>query len=169
MNVKIFAEAMSEIDDKYVDEVISYRRTSKKHEWIKWASMAACVCIIIVATFVIRHLIDIDNTAQVYTLSQAEQMDVKIIEWQDEGFKAIVIDTGNNSIFPINAELTVFFEEDTTIILSDGTLLEYNPDEPQAWSAGWATGETVRVEFLNYEQYLEGNGFYNRVYACLVE
>ena len=36
MNSKKFSEAMSELDTKYVDEAISYKKKTKKPIWVKW-------------------------------------------------------------------------------------------------------------------------------------
>lgn len=43
MNAKKFSDAMSELDAKYVDEALSYKK--EKVSWIKWGSMAACLCL----------------------------------------------------------------------------------------------------------------------------
>lgn len=48
MNPKKFSEAMSEIDSKYVDEAIRYKRTGKKRSWIRWAASAACFALVAV-------------------------------------------------------------------------------------------------------------------------
>ena len=42
MNSKKFSEAMSELDSKYVDEAISYKKKAKKPVWAKWGAIAAC-------------------------------------------------------------------------------------------------------------------------------
>mgnify|MGYP000451066381 CR=1 FL=1 len=55
MNAKKFSDAMSELDDKYIDEAINYkkkvkkfRKKTNKHSMIKWGAMAACLCILVV-------------------------------------------------------------------------------------------------------------------------
>ncbi|WP_262395044.1 hypothetical protein [Youxingia wuxianensis] len=49
MNSKKFSEAMNEIDDKYVDEAIQYKKKKpQKPIWIKWGAMAACLCLVII-------------------------------------------------------------------------------------------------------------------------
>ena len=45
MNVKKFSNAMSELDSKYVDEAIHYKK--KKPFWIKLGAVAACLAIVI--------------------------------------------------------------------------------------------------------------------------
>jgi hypothetical protein len=55
MNSKKFTEAMSEIDNKYVDEAIGYKKKVKRPAWVKWGAMAACLCLIIAGAVVIPH------------------------------------------------------------------------------------------------------------------
>lgn len=54
MNSKKFSEAMSEIDSKYIDEAIHYKKKSgKKHSWMKWGLLAACLCLALGAAFTV--------------------------------------------------------------------------------------------------------------------
>ena len=47
MNAKKFSDAMSELDTKYVDEALNYKKKSKRPVWIKWGTIAACFCFVI--------------------------------------------------------------------------------------------------------------------------
>ena len=47
MNAKLFSEAMSEVNDKYYEEAENYH--CKKHRWVKWGAMAACLCLAVFA------------------------------------------------------------------------------------------------------------------------
>ena len=47
MNAKKFSDAMSELDSKYIDEALNYKKKAKKPRWIKWGAMAACLCLVI--------------------------------------------------------------------------------------------------------------------------
>ncbi len=47
MNSKKFSEAMSELDTKYVDEAISYKKKTKKPVWVKLGAIAACLAVAI--------------------------------------------------------------------------------------------------------------------------
>ena len=89
---------------------------------------------------------------EVLVLPQEAGMYVEIVEWQGEGFKAIVTDPGDNGVFPEKAELTILFA-----------------DEPNAEAVGWETGTIVQVKFIKYVNYLEGNHFYNQLFASRVE
>lgn len=57
MNSKKFSEAMSELDSKYVDEAINYKKKAKKPVWIKWGAMAACLCLIVVAIITVPSML----------------------------------------------------------------------------------------------------------------
>lgn len=47
MNSMKFSEAMSELDSKYVDEALSYKKKAKKPVWIKLGVLAACLAIVV--------------------------------------------------------------------------------------------------------------------------
>ena len=54
MNKKeLFSRAMGELDDKYIDETISYRK--KKTRWVPIAAAAACLCLIAGSVAGIRY------------------------------------------------------------------------------------------------------------------
>ena len=76
MNVKKFSDAMSELDTKYVDEALNYKKKDKKPIWIKWGAMAACLCVLVVgavylfAQFDNEHGSDIEPGIEI-TLEEA--------------------------------------------------------------------------------------------------
>ena len=41
---------MSELDTKYVDEALNYKKKAKKPIWVKWGAIAACLCLMIPLT-----------------------------------------------------------------------------------------------------------------------
>ena len=51
MNAKKFSDAMSELDSKYIDEALSYKKKAKqkakKPIWIKCGAIAACLMLVI--------------------------------------------------------------------------------------------------------------------------
>lgn len=174
MNSKKFSEALNGIDERYISEAINYKKNTKKPVWIKWGAMAACLCLVIIGVATISNWQnDTQNrhgtTEQVYTLPQAKKMSVELVEWGGDHFKAIVVEAEDNSIFPDNAELSVVFDYETEILLDDGTLMIFNPDEPNTEVIGWEAGTVVSVEFLNYSEYREGNHFYNQLFASHIE
>lgn len=60
MTSKKFSEAMGELDNKYVDEAINYKKKAKKPVWVKWGAIAACLCLVICA-FAIPRLFEKPN------------------------------------------------------------------------------------------------------------
>ncbi|MBE7726352.1 MAG: hypothetical protein E7244_18680 [Enterocloster citroniae] len=58
MNSKKFSEAMGELDSKYVDEAINYKKKAKKPSWVKWGAMAACLCLIAVAVIIVPSMLN---------------------------------------------------------------------------------------------------------------
>lgn len=57
MNAKKFSEAMSEIDSKYIEEALNYKKKAQKPVWIKWGAMAACLCLIVVAIITVPSML----------------------------------------------------------------------------------------------------------------
>lgn len=49
MNAREFSDAMGELDTRYVDEVLGYRRKPAWPVWAKWVAAAACFCLILSA------------------------------------------------------------------------------------------------------------------------
>lgn len=47
MNAKKLSDAMSELDTKYIDEALNYKKKAKRPGWIKWGTMAACLCLVL--------------------------------------------------------------------------------------------------------------------------
>ena len=62
MNAKKFSDAMGELDSKYIDEALNYKKKA-----IKWGAMAACLCLIVAGAFTLPHFIgnDIPSTPPV--------------------------------------------------------------------------------------------------------
>ena len=167
-------EAIGDINENYVNEAHLTARKTARPIWRKWGAMAACLCLVVVGALTISNLKNETprgqgTMVQVYTLPQAETMSVKLIEWSGDHFKGVVVDAGDNSIFPAEAELSICFDYDTEILLDDGTVMVFNPDEPDTDVIGWKEGTIVTVKFVNYEEYQEGNHFYNHAYASYVE
>lgn len=62
MNSKKFSEAMSELDSKYIDEAIHYKKKSgKKRSWTKWGSFAACLCLVLGAAFTVPKFMQLSD------------------------------------------------------------------------------------------------------------
>lgn len=48
MNAKKFSDAMSELNMKYIDEALNYKKKAKRTRWIQWGAIAACLCLIVI-------------------------------------------------------------------------------------------------------------------------
>ena len=46
MNAKKFSDAMGELDNKYIDEALNYKKKVKKPIWIKWGAMVASLLLV---------------------------------------------------------------------------------------------------------------------------
>ena len=57
MNAKKFSEAMSELDSKYIEEALNYKKRVQKPVWVKWGAMAACLCLIVVAIITVPSML----------------------------------------------------------------------------------------------------------------
>ena len=167
--------AIGDVDEQKVAVAgMTMARKKTSPIWLKWGALAACLCLVVVCALTIPNLQNETphgqgTMVQVYTLPQAETMSVELVKWGGDSFKGVVVDAGDNSIFPADAELSVVFDYDTEILLNDGTVMVFNPDEPDTGAIGWKEGTIVTVKFVNYDEYQEGNHFYNHVYASYVE
>ena len=45
MNSELFSAAIGELDDKYIDEAVGYKKKANKHALMKWGAVAACMCL----------------------------------------------------------------------------------------------------------------------------
>lgn len=48
MTTKKFSNALGNIGESYIDEAVSYTAKKKSNAWLKWSSIAACFCLIMV-------------------------------------------------------------------------------------------------------------------------
>ncbi len=172
--------AIGNIDDNLIYSAVNDTSKKKRTAWVNLGAIAACLCIMACIFAVPRFVMQSVPTGtsptganagvgQIQSLSETEEIYVEIVEWKKTGFAAVVVDAGNNSVFLLDGELTVEFDDDTKIILNDGTAFEFNLDEPNTESIGWEIGTIVKVEFTEYDEYLEGNHFYNRLLASSAE
>ena len=82
MNAKKFSDAMSELDSKYIDEALNYKKKSKKPVWVKWGAMAACFCLVLSCVL----LYEAENRYPVRVLPNSTDTSGEIAElprWED--------------------------------------------------------------------------------------
>ncbi len=168
MNSKKFSEAMNELDDKYIEKAANYQAKKRKPVWIKRGAVAACLCLIIGLGIIIPSMLQEKPPELLSTGAHLELISVELVEWQDNGFKAIVTDTGNSSLFPVEAKLTVIFRENNTeIVLDDGS--SYGYGEIQIDDVEWSSGTIIDIGFGVYEKYEAEKEYENKVYAYHVK
>ena len=83
MNSKRFSDDMSELDTRYVDEALNYKKKSKKPIWGKWGAVAVCLCIV-VAAISVSHILNStqdDTTTNVIATKMA--FEAKVLEVQN--------------------------------------------------------------------------------------
>ena len=157
-------DAIGAINDEAVQDARVYKRT-KYSKSIKWGAMAACLCVIISLSVIISHQ---DEPELLTSEGHLEIINVELVEWQSDGFKAVVVDTGNSSIFPSGAELTgIFRENNTEIVIDDGR--SYGYGEIQTSDIEWPVGSIIEVSFGVYEKYDANREYENKVYVYRVE
>lgn len=71
MNAKKFSNAMSELDSKYIDEAINYKKKVKKPIWVKWGAVAACLGLVAASAFTVSHFVGNDRIPQIEMVSPA--------------------------------------------------------------------------------------------------
>ena len=157
--------AFRAVDDDILERSETAACGRKKNGWLKWGAAAACLCVIISLSVIILHQ---DEPELLTTEGHLEIINVELVEWQSNGFKAVVADTGNSSIFPAGAELTVIFRENNTeIVIDDGS--SYGYGEIQTSDIEWPAGSIIEIGFGVYEKYDANRGYENKVYAYRVE
>lgn len=57
MRKEEFAEVLSDINENYIQEAETGKR-SKKNVWLKWGTMAACLCLVAASAFIIPGITD---------------------------------------------------------------------------------------------------------------
>ena len=128
MNAKKFSEAMSELDIKYIEETISYkkkgRKKAKKPSWVKWGAMAACFAVVVVtAVSVLPNYLNQQN------ITPSDALNEVVTEKPD---------SPNNDMLPVTSEIRINMSD---IVMSqvDGFVSSdyerYNPetDDEVVW------------------------------------
>lgn len=46
MNAKNFSDGLNELDNKYIEEAVNYKKKAKQPIWMKWGTLAACFAVV---------------------------------------------------------------------------------------------------------------------------
>ena len=106
MNAKKFSDAMGELDSKYLEEALHFKKRAKKPAWLKWGAMAACFCLVAVAGVIFAQnrgaaapdpdSVQIPNP--ILTVASAEEMEdyldfaVPVLDKEVESYSVFVED-----------------------------------------------------------------------------
>ena len=109
MNTKKFSDAMSELDTKYVDEALSYKKKDKMPIWVKWGAIAACLCLMMQLT---EFAIDIKQYNE--AVEYINSLGIAVEDLSDYSHKEIkeavkTIDAGESS--PLTEEIRSLIPE----------------------------------------------------------
>lgn len=107
------SEAMGNISSRHIEEAAEFKATEKplrsKTPWVKWASIAACFCLMITAiTIIIPYIACVDNgdnhagggnIAMIFT-------EAKVIEVYSS--KSVLVEITNENIYSANTDKNLF-------------------------------------------------------------
>lgn len=114
MNSKKFSDAMSEIDDTYIEEAIHYQKKTWKHSQTKWSAIAACFVVVSVAAFsIVAHYLNQQGVTP------------------PDNPKGIIADNPNAGTPPTASEIHISMDNiflNDIAALSDAALKWYDPE-----------------------------------------
>ena len=86
MNREIISEAMGNISSRHIKEAAEFKAEEKPHRskthWVKWASLAACFCLIIVAAFAVIPMLDNGDGGEI--VDNVLPTDIDKIIWSNQ-------------------------------------------------------------------------------------
>lgn len=152
MNSKKLSEAISGVNDKYYEEAANYQPKQKKRPWVKWGAIAACLCLVIVGSFLVPHILEDDNNNP--NVNPAAYPYVMV----------------NNIIYLIDSEGYVASELPSGYVEIGKIEGNASADKAQNWySQGCKVGESIYQspdrsdEILVYTTLFSGNGEYRYI------
>ena len=101
MNADAFSDAMNEISEKYINEVLNFKKRNPKSRWIKLGAVAACLCLVLAGLFPIfnqpgtspfvltAYAMESDNSVSASTIREGESAPVSLFE-SKSGLKGFV-------------------------------------------------------------------------------
>lgn len=107
MNAKKFSDAMNELDAKYIEETLQYKKKSGRPVWVRWGALAACLCLIAVGGIMSaqnsRGIIPSPESVQtpnpIITAASAEEMEryldfhVPVLDKEVESYSVFIEDS----------------------------------------------------------------------------
>ena len=160
MNGKDLFEAMSHVDERYVDEAES-KMIPKTIPWIKLATMAACLCLMVLTVHSLRPFLTRSDTtgvliedAQESAIAVPEDTPVGEIpntilyvkEMTADGFIATVTDWGVTDVLGLGTEWNVVIRTGTWQESFDGGIYSHADSKTDY------TGCLVLIQFFEFDE-----------------
>ena len=157
MNGKDLFEAMSHVDERYIDEAES-KMIPKNIPWMKLATMAACLCLLVLTVHSLRLFLRGNETegalmedAQESAIGVPDDAPVgevpSVILYVEDmtavGFTGTVAELVDTDIFEVGMELNV--------VLADTPRYETADGKPSV-SADFKINDYVMVQFIEYNR-----------------
>ena len=160
MNGKDLFEAMSHVDERYIDEAES-KMIPKTIHWVKLASMAACLCLLVLTVYGLRPFLTGSDTtgvliedAQESAIGVPEDTPVGEIpntilyvkEMTTDGFVATVTDRGVTDVLGLGTEWNVVIRTGTWQESFDGDIYSHADSKTDY------TGCLVLIQFFEFDE-----------------
>ena len=160
MNGKDLFEAMSHVDERYVDEAES-KMIPKTIPWIKLASMAACLCLLVMTVYSLRPYMSRNDTNGALIADAQEsaigvpEVDPEgeipntilyVKEMTDDGFLATVTDRGVTDVLGLGTEWNVVIRTGTWQESFDGDIYSHADSKTDY------TGCLVLIQFFEFDE-----------------
>lgn len=133
MTGKDLFEALSCIDGRFIEEA-EKAKPSPVFPWLRMASLAACLCLILLCIRPLLHSPQetVPPTTRPYFITEGfPEVILYVQEMTDDGFTGTVAELVTPGLFEIGAELNVVFDRDAWYERADGscgTLEAQQPD-----------------------------------------
>lgn len=157
-------DAIGNVDDEYVKKAKEKQR-SVKPVWIMVGTLAACLMLAFIIPNIIINFTCKNNSAPEHntekniTMSHTEISVIQIDRWQPAGFLGTVrngmLIEGKELL--TDEEVEVVFSENTTVLLEDGSVFEYNYESPNADECSLPAGSSADIGFQSFQYNVDTN------------
>ena len=103
-------DALNYLDDRLIEETEKLRQKKRPSPWKKWTALAACLCLVIAGSFAVLALTQRDQSKNECIIIEneeefeeaapegAEELQVRILSWQENGFTAEIVSEGGTGL-----------------------------------------------------------------------
>lgn len=186
MNQDKIHDALNLLDDDMIEVVENLRNKTKnkrKNKWIRYLSVAACICIVLVGVFGVgnliklqleggkkhsnglsnnfgnlgndkNHIIKGEKGDVIVAGDEAPSVIVKIKKWHDNGFEGEVSGIVDTDVFEVGTKVIAEFEEGICVAVTDGKGIKYIDGTPD--KSDFPAGSNVCVQFIKKEKKVTG-------------